>query len=68
MATKHSDIRIDDIVATKATLKAMLLKIDRKEGKVSKEAPRRKRTWTARVTDSERVALSAVLAAMRIDN
>ncbi len=33
MATKHSDIRIDDIVVTKATLKAMLLKNEDKEGK-----------------------------------
>lgn len=67
MATKHSVIRIDDIVVTKATLKAMLLKSDGNEGKVSKENTRKKRPWAVRVTDSEKVALTAVLAAMRIN-
>lgn len=71
MATKHPAIRVGNIVVTKATLKAMLLKVEeteRKEAKENKETSRKKRPWAVRVTDSERVALSSVLAAMRINN
>ncbi len=80
MATKHPAIRVGDLVVTKATLKAMLLKVEETERKAGKEAKetketketkgtsRKKRPWAVRVTDSEKVALSAVLAVMRINN
>ena len=68
MATKHPDIRVGDLVVSKAKLKAMLSKIEEKEGNGLKETPRRKRAWAVRVTDAERVALSTVLAAIRINN
>ena len=68
MATKQPDIRIGDIVVKKETLKAMRLKIEEKEKKDSKEKARTKKAQAVRVTDAERVALAAVLAAMRTNN
>lgn len=68
MAKKHPEIRVGDIVVTEATLKAMLVKSEEKEKKGSKETLRGKRSWAVRVTDSEKVALAAVLAAMRTNN
>lgn len=71
MAAKHPEqkiLQIGDIVVTDDGLKAMLLKIEEKDRKVSKEKVWTKKAWAVRVTEAERVALAAVLAAMRINN
>ena len=71
MAAKHSEqkiLQIGDVAVTGKGLKAMILKIEEKNRKVSKEKARTKKAWAVRVTEAERVALAAVLAAMRINN
>lgn len=68
MAAKHTIIRIGNVVVTKESLQAMQVKIAEKKKKDTKESARTKRAWAVRVTEAERVALAAVLAAMRINN
>ncbi len=73
MAAKYPKkiIQLGDVVITQEILKAMLMKIEDKDKdkdkdkKVSKEYARTKKAWAVRVTEAERVALAAVLAAMR---